>query len=87
MTIHTYKFPAGPAVGTSEGKWCQKMVPENGASHQIWAICEITQIWWLAPFLAAAAEGVGRGGDADAGQGDRARLGHDHARFGGWHRF
>jgi hypothetical protein len=23
---------------------------KNGASHQIWAICELTQIWWLAPF-------------------------------------
>jgi hypothetical protein len=54
---------------------------KNGASHQIWAICKLTQIWWLAPFygtVLAAAEGVGRGGDADAGQGDRARLGHDH---------
>ena len=29
---------------------------EKGASHQIWAIWQITQIWWLAPFWAAAAE-------------------------------
>ena len=28
----------------------------KGASHQIWAIWQITQIWWLAPFWAAAAE-------------------------------
>jgi thiamine biosynthesis lipoprotein len=28
----------------------------NGARHQIWAICQITQIWCLAPFWAAAAE-------------------------------
>ena len=28
----------------------------NGASHQIWVICQIAQIWWLAPFWAAAAE-------------------------------
>jgi thiamine biosynthesis lipoprotein len=29
---------------------------KNGASHQIWVICQIAQIWWLAPFWAAAAE-------------------------------
>jgi len=28
----------------------------KGASHQIWVICQIAQIWWLAPFWAAAAE-------------------------------
>jgi hypothetical protein len=26
---------------------------EKGASHQIWAIWQIAQIWWLAPFLPA----------------------------------
>jgi thiamine biosynthesis lipoprotein len=29
---------------------------KKGASHQIWVICQIAQIWWLAPFWAAAAE-------------------------------
>jgi thiamine biosynthesis lipoprotein len=29
---------------------------KNGASHQIWVICQIAQIWWLAPFWVAAAE-------------------------------
>jgi len=29
---------------------------KNGASHQIWVICQIAQIWWLAPFCVAAAE-------------------------------
>jgi len=29
---------------------------EQGASHHIWMICQIAQIWWLAPFWAAAAE-------------------------------
>jgi hypothetical protein len=29
---------------------------KNGASHQIWVICQIAQILWLAPFWAAAAE-------------------------------
>ena len=28
----------------------------NGAWHQIWVICQIAQIWWLAPFWVAAAE-------------------------------
>ena len=28
----------------------------NGAWHQIWLICQIAQIWWLAPFWVAAAE-------------------------------
>jgi thiamine biosynthesis lipoprotein len=28
----------------------------KGASHQIWVICQITQIWWLAPFWGVAAE-------------------------------
>jgi thiamine biosynthesis lipoprotein len=28
----------------------------KGASHQIWVICQIAQIWWLAPFWATAAE-------------------------------
>ncbi len=29
---------------------------EKGASHRIWVICQIAQIWWLAPFWVAAAE-------------------------------
>ena len=44
----------------------------NGASHQIRASSPRCREGL------SAAEGVGRGGDADAGQGDRARLGHDH---------
>ena len=28
----------------------------NGAWHQIWVICQIAQIWWLAPFWLAAEE-------------------------------
>ena len=33
--------------------------PENGASHQIWARCQLLQIWWLAPFLSRAVCFVG----------------------------
>ena len=29
--------------------WCQR----TGASHQIWAIWHLLQIWWLAPFAFA----------------------------------
>ena len=84
-----------PTTGQNAKSWLQKcdttgrpqssLAPppersKNGASHKIWAIGELVQIWWLAPFFSGQRERAGAVGEP-VGL-DPGRLQHRHVEVG-----